>query len=116
MARARADVAATADRVIRRAEASGDWSAVDAMRQPGYQRWSMDARWIEFACGCRAERVHLAFRPERWDPVIFEGLPEEAVYDSVCHVHEPEMNKRLGLGGYRTFAQWRSDRRPRLVR
>ncbi len=116
MPQARADVAALNDRVLRRAEASGETATLDAMRRPGYTRWSMDARWIEFACGCRAERVHLTVRPHGWEPVIFEGLPEEAVYESVCHAHEPEMNKRLGLGGFRTFAQWRTYGRSRLVR
>lgn len=109
-------VGALADRVERRVEQTGELEVLEAMTRRGYMRWSMDARWVEFACGCRAERVHLTTRPHKWEPVIFEGLPEEAVYDYVCHAHEPEMNKRIGLGGYRTFAQWRTYGRSRLVR
>lgn len=116
MPRALADVAALRDRVERRAAATGDRLTLDAMERPGYMRWRMDARWLEFACGCRAERVRLTVRPLKWEPVIFEGLPEEAVYDYVCRAHEPEMNKRVGLGGYRDFAQWRTHGRSRLVR
>ncbi len=116
MPKAPAEVAALADRVRRRAEETGDTLTLDAMRRPGYMRWRMDARWIEFDCGCRAERVRLTTRPHKWEPVIFERLPEEAVYDYVCHAHEPEMNKRVGLGGYRSFAQWHTYGRSRLVR
>lgn len=82
----------------------------------GEPRWRIDARWIEFECGCRAERTdRLHTQPMPYDPIIFGGLPEMAVYDFVCHHHSPAMNKRLHFGHYLTFDQWRRHRRHVLM-
>ena len=81
------------------------------VKQP---RWRVDAKWVEFECGCRAERCRTLKGVKAWDPVIFEGLPEQALYDFVCHRHEPHMNKRL-MGNYVDFNQWRRNRRPLLI-
>ena len=81
------------------------------VKQP---RWRVDAKWVEFECGCRAERCRDLKGVKSWDPVIFEGLPEQSLYDFVCHRHEPHMNKRL-MGNYVDFSQWRRNRRPLLI-
>ena len=88
-AKTRSDILA---RMESRAVALGDFSqfeeckyvGVDAAGRPVKQpRWKVGAKWIEFECGCRAERVDKLVSPKPWDPIIFVGLPEQAVYDSV---------------------------------
>jgi hypothetical protein len=101
-------------RLTRRAEETDSLEALDYKNPWGSYR--IDARWIVFECGCAAERAHsLAVRPERWDPVIFEGLPEQAVYDHVCDRHMEGMNFRLGVSGMVDFSQWRRHRRDILL-
>lgn len=102
-----------ADTLFRRMEAKAlEHDAPEAMDQGGY---FMDAVWIVFPCGCRAERVAtLRCQPRAGDPVIFVGLPEQAVYDAVCREHEEPLVYRL-MGRYRTFDQWKRDRRPQLI-
>jgi len=78
-------------------------------------RWRIDSRVIEFECGCRGERISKLYGKNNIDPVIFDGLPEQAVYDFVCWKHEPHMNKRLRLGGFVTFKDWKEKRRPLLI-
>lgn len=79
--------------------------------------WTIDARWVVFACGCRAERARRLNCPHPSDPVIFRGLPQQAVYDSVCDAHRPGMDYYLGTGAHRlTFADWHRRRRPDLMR
>lgn len=78
-------------------------------------RWRIDEKWIEFECGCRAERCRDLADPRDWDPIIFSGLPEQAVYDYVCHTHNPSMNVRL-MRHYVDFAQWHRYRRKQLMR
>lgn len=85
-------------------------------RDPWEPRWRIDSHWIEFECGCRAERcIHpaIALRPS--DPVIFRNLPEQAVYDFVCHRHGPGMNVYVRFQGFSTFDQWRRERRHLLM-
>lgn len=84
-------------------------------KYPGEPRWRIDARWVEFECGCRAERALTLAGARPWDPIIFRELPEQAVYDHVCAVHEPQMNKRVRGLGFATFDQWHRARRPRLM-
>lgn len=84
-------------------------------KYPNEPRWRIDARWIEFECGCRAERCLKLHGPKPYDPIIFGDLPEQAVYDFVCHFHEPAMNKRVHFGKFVTFAQWHASRRNRLM-
>jgi hypothetical protein len=78
-------------------------------------RWRLDSKWIEFECGCRGERINKLYGKKQFDPVIFDGLPEQAVYDFVCYKHEPHMNKRVRLGGYVTFKDWHAKRRSILM-
>ena len=119
-----------ADNILRRLEKDaidlgGDYSAFEAPKYVGYDpdgnlvrlpRWKLSTRWIEFECGCRAERVSKFFAPlHNTDPVIFQGLPEQALYDGVCHKHMPYMNKRLHLNGYVDFNQWSRSRRLLLM-
>lgn len=102
------------ERMTSRATATGTEQALDFKNPWG--RYSIDARWIAFECGCAAERVaSFAFRPERWDPVIFEGLPEQALYETVCSRHLEGMNDRLRFGGIVDFDQWRRHRRDALL-
>jgi len=103
----------------------GDYSAFEPPKYVGLDpqgnpvklpRWKLSTRWIEFECGCRAERMTKFSAPVRkTDPIIFENLPEQALYDFTCDHHTPAMNKRVHLDGYVDFKQWRANRRPFLV-
>jgi hypothetical protein len=89
---------------------------VDANGKPiARPRWRIDSKVIEFECGCRGERVTKVFGKKDFDPIIFDGLPEMAVYDFVCSKHEAHMNKRVLLGGYQTFRDWHTLRRKQLI-
>ena len=77
--------------------------------------WRVDSKVIEFECGCRGERIQKLYGKKPTDPIIFDGLPEQAVYDFVCWKHEPHMNKRLRLDGFVTFKDWKEKRRPLLI-
>lgn len=120
-----------ADDILRRLERGavilGDESAWQDSPGPDVPRWRIDYRWIEFECknasgivmnkGCRAERCTTLNNPKSWDPIIFRGLPEQAVYDFVCDFHGPSMNKYIGAGGiYHSFAEWKIARRLKLIR
>jgi len=103
--------------------------------QPGQPRWRLGPRWIEFECGCRAERCANLIAPKKYDPVIFEGLPEQAVYDGVCDAHQQGMwenrirfwifddhdvetaeNRKFEkVRGYADFNDWHRRRRPLLM-
>lgn len=88
----------------------------DLPPDPWQPRWRIEAGWIEFECGCRAERCLELTDIRPTDPVIFAGTRQQAVYDYVCHRHGPGMNKWLGFGGKgQTFDQWRRRRRPILM-
>ena len=79
-------------------------------------RWKISERWIEFECGCTAERHRELLDVRSFDPVIFQGLPEQAVYVLCCHLHEPKMNERLGTRSpYVDFDQWYRHRYRRLT-
>jgi hypothetical protein len=79
-------------------------------------RWKVSARWIEFECGCTAERCRDLHQPQPSDPIIFGGQVHQAVYDKVCHKHHASMNARCGMGGQgRTFEQWYRERRRILM-
>ena len=82
---------------------------------PGVPRWRLDAQWIEFECGCRAERCTQLHGAEPYDPIVFRDLPEQGVYDHVCWQHAPAMNKRMHFGGFVDFGQWHRARRARLM-
>jgi len=103
--------------------------------QPGQPRWRLGVRWIEFECGCRAERCAKLIAPKKYDPIIFEGLPEQAVYDGVCDAHQQGMwenrirfwifddhnvetaeNRKFEkVRGYADFNDWHRRRRPLLM-
>ena len=108
------------DQIARRmeaiAEAGGEVEDIYG-EEAGAPRWSISTKWIEFECGCRAERIERFFAaPESWEPVVFQGTPQVAVYESVCFFHGPSMNKRIGLGAPGlTFEQWRRSRRGVLM-
>jgi hypothetical protein len=83
---------------------------------PMAPRWTIEARWVVFECGCRAERCMNLVNPRPTDPIIFGGTRQQAVYDNVCHRHGPGMNKWMGFGGKGlTFEQWRRHRRNVLM-
>lgn len=108
------------DRILRRVEKqtllTGDETQWEISPNRGDPRWRVDARWIEFECGCRAERCAKLYDYYPWEPVIFYGLPEQAVYEGVCDFHAPSMNKRIGTGHkYKDFASWRMLRRNVLM-
>jgi hypothetical protein len=83
-----------------------------------YPRWRTSARWIEFECGCVAERcreLHTQMVPG--DAVIFVGLEHQAVYEHVCDKHLAGMNDRCGLVEHgMTWAQWYDRRRHVLMK
>lgn len=114
------NAATTRDAILRRMERVAtnlgedleEW--VECPLEPG-KRWRVDARWIEFECGCRAERCLVLHGKKNFDPVIFEGLPEQAVYDFVCWKHEAAMNRRMSFSGVPSFKAWHSRRRNRLM-
>jgi len=94
----------------------GDTSQFEECKYANEPRWRLDAKWVEFECGCRAERCTTLVDYYFWEPVIFYQLPEQAVYDYVCDFHAPAMNKRLGMGGkYKDFVSWRKLRRSTLM-
>jgi hypothetical protein len=93
----------------------GEEANPDLPRDPWEPRWRIEQRWIEFECGCRCERVPQVFRPAVFDPIIFAGTDQMAVYDFVCHRHEPGMNKYVSFGGFVDFAQWKAARRATLT-
>lgn len=92
-----------------------DWEECRYVGTDGqrFPRWKLGPRWIEFECGCVAERCPKFWTvPLRCDPVIFQGLPEQAVYDRPCYKHHAWVNSyRAGYGGYKTFEQWKLARR-----
>lgn len=111
-ARDRDDIARRMDKVGTLIGQEGNAELIPDLWQP---RWRIDGKWIEFECGCRAERVRSLHQPEPWDPIIFPGTAQQAVYDSVCHRHAPGMNKRCHFGGFVDFEQWRKARRAVLM-
>jgi len=87
----------------------------DLPRDPWEPRWRLDAGWIEFECGCRAERCQVLKGARNYDPVIFRGQEQQAVYDWVCDRHAPGMNKYVHFGGFVDFPQWKRSRRAILM-
>jgi hypothetical protein len=89
----------------------------EAEHTQGMPRWRISQRWVEFECGCSAERcLELHAMAQPWDPIIFRGLPQQAVYSEVCDRHRPGMNKFVGLGAPGlTFEQWKRARRATLM-
>ena len=110
------EAGALEQRLLERQRSMGEEPNLDLPRDPWQPRWRMDAAWIEFECGCRAERCRDLAGALNFDPVIFRGEPEQAVYDFVCDRHLPGMNKYLGYGGFIDFDQWHRARRDRLMR
>ena len=83
----------------------------DLPKDPWQPRWRLDSKWVEFECGCRALRApRLAIPPEDFDAIIFRNLPQQAVYDAVCHRHGPGMNVYVHFGRFATFDQWKNAR------
>lgn len=75
-----------------------------------HPRWRLSQKWIEFQCGCRAQRFRTLQGAKPFDPIIFRGLPEQAVYDLPCEPHEAGLNDYVKFGGYVDFKQWRNSR------
>ena len=100
------------------AQAGPDEAAIggDLVPDKVERPWTIDLRWVVFSCGCRAERMRvLAVPAHPGDPIIFRGLPEQAVYDSVCHFHGAGMNKMVRFSGFSTFDQWKRTRKHLLM-
>ena len=87
---------------------------VECPHEPG-RRWRLTDRWVEFECGCRAERARVLYGAQPWDPIVFPGLPEQAVYDNCCDRHMQRMRFRLSFGGNWDFKIWHERRRPKLL-
>lgn len=107
----RTDIARRMQRV---ATLSGQ-DAGNLEKDPWQPRWSVKGRWIEFECGCRAEKCAVLVSPRPYDPIVFGGLPQQGVYDYVCHRHWPGMNKYVHFGRFADFGQWRRTRRAILM-
>lgn len=73
-------------------------------------RWRVSSSSIEFECGCVGRRFADIYWVQNYDPIIFKDMPEQAVYDQVCSLHLPEMNKRVKFGGFVDFQQWKNKR------
>jgi hypothetical protein len=113
-----AERGAIKDRMAARAESMGesaDWVDCPMPGDRGFPRWRLSARWVEFECGCVAERCIPTYGAETFDPVIFRELPEQAVYLSVCHAHAPGMNVYVHFGGFADFDQWARYRRDTIM-
>lgn len=81
----------------------------------GGPKWTVEANWVTFQCGCRCERARTLYGAKAFDPVIFRDLPEQAVYDGVCDWHSPKMNEFVRFGGFIDFAQWKLHRRRKIL-
>lgn len=96
--------------------ASGQDINPDLPPDPWAPRWTITEKWVEFECGCRAERCMKLNNAQAFDPVIFRDLPQQAVYDHVCHRHTPGMNKYVAFGRQgATFTEWHRRRRNLLM-
>ena len=87
----------------------------DLIRDPLQPRWRIDAKVVEFQCGCRAERCLQLFGAQPWDPVIFRDTRQQAVYDHVCARHLAGMNTIVHFGKFGDFEQWKRARRATLM-
>ena len=103
------------DHIVRMQTLAGEDVNPELPRDPWQPRWRVDAGWVEFECGCRAERCRDLKGPENYDPVIFRGQPQQAVYDFVCDRHMPGMNKYVHFGRFVDFSQWKRARRAVLM-
>ena len=101
--------------------ADEDWTVAppeyqQRTRDGSPMRWKLSERWIEFECGCSAERFRELKDVRRYDPIIFQGLPEQAVYVKVCDFHQFGVwHARLRYGRFATFDQWYRARYRRLT-
>jgi hypothetical protein len=97
------------DRLAMPGEAGG--GSPDLPKDPWQPRWRLDNKYVEFECGCRAIRCPRSAVPlKNFDPIIFRDLPQQAVYDFVCHRHGPGMNVYVHFGRFVTFDQWKKAR------
>ena len=108
------------DQLLRRLEKQatiiGDHGVFEPCKYPGEPRWKLETKWITFECGCVAERCLTLNDPRPYEPIIFVGLPEQAVYEKVCDLHLDRMNYRIGTGhAFTTFDNWRRIRRNTLM-
>lgn len=78
-------------------------------------RWKLSAKWIEFECGCYAQRFRNLENVQNFDPIIFKGLPEQAVYARPCAPHEAGLNDFVKFGHFVDFQQWRNSRLQKIT-
>ncbi len=127
----RTDIARRMERVAQQGDAAGDWPdrlgdmEIDNTSTLN-QRWTIDARWVTFECGCVAERCVFLFGARPSDPVIFRNLPQQAVYAECCDFHLPSMNVYCSFGRPWSvkgtsapaswgFKEWKANRRNVLM-
>lgn len=103
------------EKLVRMQLLAGEEPNPELPRDPWEPRWRIDQGWVEFECGCRAERARQLHGARPYDPIIFRGQPQQAVYDFACHRHMPGMNKYVHFGHFVDFAQWRRTRRAVLM-
>ena len=80
-----------------------------------HPRWKLSTKWIEFDCGCYCQRFRELKNVQDFDPIIFKGLPEQAVYDRPCAPHEAGLNDYVKFGHYVDFQQWRNARLQKIT-
>ena len=80
-----------------------------------HPRWRLGTKWIEFECGCTARRFRDLKDVVNFDPIIFKGLPEQAVYDEPCAAHEAGLNDYVKFGHFVDFKQWRNSRLQKIT-
>jgi hypothetical protein len=103
------------EHIVRMQTLAGEEVNPELPRDPWAPRWRVDAAWVEFECGCRAERCRDLKGAQQYDPIIFRGQPQQAVYDHVCDRHLPGMNKYVHFGHFVDFQQWKRARRAILM-
>jgi hypothetical protein len=72
--------------------------------------WRLTPTSLDFACGCGARRFRTLYGARPSDPIIFRGLPEQAVYVRACATHEARVNDYVHFQGFTDLAQWRAHR------
>jgi hypothetical protein len=113
------DVAdAVIERIHRQAVEGNDASpseVVELARYARAPRWRLTPKFLEFECGCSALRCRTLNGALPSDPIIFRGLPEQAVYFRSCRAHEAGLNDYVHFQGFVDFAQWRTSRWTQLT-
>ena len=81
--------------------------AVEAARDYKGPKYEITGKFVAWECGCLARRYPKLKNTKRYDPIVFKGTPQQAVYDKTCDFHVAGMNKFLGLGHIKDLSTWK---------